>query len=453
VSSSGSSTSSNAAPPDATAFHLDHAITLHDRVTDPTARTAPPSSRPTAEELIGRARDLRPRLLDRQEEAEQLSYYPASTHEDLQAAGVYRTLQPRRFGGWEHDVPTFCQVIIELSRGCPSTGWCVCLCSAHALQVASLFEERAQAEAFGPDGDFRAASFASPMGAAVRDGDGYRLDGTWPYSSGAPYSTHFLGQTVLSPQDQDGPPGPVLLFIVPRAQWELVDDWHGVLGLRGSGSHSVRIADQRVPAHHVIECLMVDVDVSAGTPGSRLHGNPMYAGRTLGFFTLELVSVTVGAAYAALDEYERIITTRPSAWVPSVKRFELAEYQRQLGAAVGKIAAAEAAVNGLAREFMELCRRNIEDGVPFTQKDDYRLVVAALECGRLAWHTVEGILFHTGGSAGARDGQRLQRYFRDMATYWSHNTPAQEDVLAERLGRLHLGLPLPPFGEPPPIGA
>lgn len=55
---------------------------------------------------------------------------------------------------------------------------------------------------------------------------------------------------------------------------------------------------------------------------------------------------------------------------------------------------------------------------------------------------VEGILFRTGGSGSARNGQRMQRYWRDMSTYWSHNTPAQRDLLLLRLGRMRLGLPL-----------
>lgn len=44
----------------------------------------------------------------------------------------------------------------------------------------------------------------------------------------------------------------------------------------------------------------------------------------------------------------------------------------------------------------------------------------------------------------------MQRYFRDLATYWSHNTAAQEEVIAERLGRAYLGMGLPGFGELPP---
>ena len=55
---------------------------------------------------------------------------------------------------------------------------------------------------------------------------------------------------------------------------------------------------------------MLDVEVGGGTPGSRLHGNPMYSGRAVSIFTLSLAAVTVGAAYNMLDEYERLMRER-----------------------------------------------------------------------------------------------------------------------------------------------
>ena len=84
-----------------------------------------------------------------------LRWTPASTASTCRAATA-ATSSTRR--------PT-CASCIELSRGCVSTGWCAALASAHALQIASWFEERAQAEIFG-DGDFRAASVAAPIGTA-----------------------------------------------------------------------------------------------------------------------------------------------------------------------------------------------------------------------------------------------------------------------------------------------
>jgi 3-hydroxy-9,10-secoandrosta-1,3,5(10)-triene-9,17-dione monooxygenase len=392
----------------------------------------------TPREIVARAEALRPKLLEAQAETEERTFYSEETHRAFTEAGFYRILQPRRFGGYEFDMPTYFRVVIELARGCPSTGWCFCLAGAHVLQVASMYSERAQKELFGSDGHFACASFGFPVGVAeARDG-GYVLDGTWPYASGIPYSTHFMGQTLLHPDDVTDPG---LMFVIEADKFERLDDWGDVLGLVGSGSHSVRIDKAWIPEHHTIREIMVDLPVEGGTVGSRLHGNSMYAGRSLGFFHGELAAIMVGAAYAALDEYERSLA-KPFTWGPTMKRSELEHYQRYLGEAVAEIGVAEAAVIQGAEQWMELARQNVEEGRPFTAQDDARLEALQATAARVAWHAVEGILFRTGGSGSARDGQRMQRYWRDMSTYWSHNTPAQRDLLLLRLGRMRLGLPL-----------
>jgi 3-hydroxy-9,10-secoandrosta-1,3,5(10)-triene-9,17-dione monooxygenase len=392
----------------------------------------------TPREIVARAEAMRPKLLEAQAETEERTFYSEEMHRAFTEAGFYRILQPRRFGGYEFDLPTYFRVISEITRGCPSTGWCLCLAGAHVLQVASMYSERAQRDVFGPDGHFACASFGFPVGVAEPKDGGYVLDGTWPYASGIPYSTHFMGQTLLHPDD---PTDPGLMFVIGADKFERLDDWGDVLGMIGSGSHSIRIEKGWIPEHHAERVIMVDLPVEGGTVGSELHGNSMYAGRTLGFFHGEFAAIMVGAAKAALDEYERIITTRPFAWNPGIKRFELEHYQRYVGEATAEIATAEAAMIQGAEQWMELARQNVEEGRPFTAEDDARLEALQATACRIAWHAVEGILFRTGGSASARNGQRMQRYWRDMSTYWSHNTPAQRDLLLTRLGRMRLGLP------------
>jgi 3-hydroxy-9,10-secoandrosta-1,3,5(10)-triene-9,17-dione monooxygenase len=410
----------------------------------------------TPREIVARADAMRPRLLELQAETEERTFYSEEIHQAFVDAGFYRILQPRRFGGYAFDLPTYFRVIMAIARGCPSTGWCLCLGGAHVLQVASMFGEQAQADVFGPDGQFVCASFGAPVGVAEPSDGGYIVDGRFPYASGIPYSTHFMGQTLLHPED---PEDPGLMFVIPREKFTRLDDWNGVLGMRGSGSHSIRIDKAWIPEHHTARCVMVDLPVEGGTLGSRLHGNPMYAGRTLGFFHGEFGAIMVGSAKAALDEYERLITSKPFTWNPGVKRYELDHYQRYLGEAIAEISTAEAAVIQGAEQWMEAARRNVEEDEPFTAEEDARLEALEATACRIAWHAVEGILFRTGGSASARDGERMQRYWRDMSTYWSHNTPAQRDLLLTTLGRRRLGLPITPPGTrppadqaPPPVG-
>ncbi|WP_330302652.1 MULTISPECIES: acyl-CoA dehydrogenase family protein [unclassified Streptomyces] len=396
----------------------------------------------TEREVIERAVEMRATLLERQPETERLTHYPKDTHDDFLRAGFYRALQPRRYGGYEFGLSTFYRVITEIARGCPSTGWALSLTAAHVLQVATLFDEKAQDEIFGADGDFRAPSTVVPVGVAQPDGDGHVvLDGTWPYASGAPYATHYVGQTLRAPEKPGDPPGPFVLFVAPRAIWTVVDDWHGVLGLRGSGSNSIRIDQGRVPAYFTQEVSLLDLPVEGGTPGSKLHGNALYAGRAPSFFHGELAAIIIGIAYAAADEYARIVAERPLIADPSRTRAELHDYQRHLGEALGAIRTAEAALQHNAEDWMEVCRRNVSGEAPFSTAEDNRLALVFLTAGRMAWDVLQGILFRTAGSRYARDGERMQRYFRDAATYWTHVGPTMAEPLHRRVGCDRLGLP------------
>ena len=389
----------------------------------------------TPRQIIARAEALRPRLVERQAETEALTWYPQATHDEFLEAGLYRILQPRKFGGYQFDTPTFFKVVIEIARGCPSTGWCYCLSSAHIMQIAGLFDDAVLGEILGADGDFRAASYGFHGGELTPVEGGYRITGKWPYASGAPYSTHFIGQAFLPMPD--GSKGPEILFVLPRSEWELCNDWGDVMGLKGSGSHSVQAKDGFLPASHVVQANLVAGRTDV-TP-ARSHEVPVYAGRMAAFFCCELVAVAVGAAKGALDEYARLITTKTATMFPGTLRVDLQDYQRYYGQAAAKIAAAEAVVIRVAEEQMDYARRAAEEGEPYPAEADMHNLIAAQEAGRLAWDAVQNILFRTGGSSAARDGQRLQRYFRDLSTYWTHNAPATDDWFFVNYAQLVFG--------------
>jgi len=394
---------------------------------------------PSAEELVARAIALRPLLVERQAETEALTYYPPDVHEEFLEAGFYRMLVPRRYGGYEHDLRAFLRVAIELAAGDMSAAWCLCLSAGHALQTASLFEESAQIDLFA-DPDYRCPAVAAPAGMATRTDDGWILNGTHGYSSGAPYATHYMGQTFVPPKADGEPPG-VLLFVAPRDTWTMLDDWGDTLGLKGSGSHSVRFENAHIPARFALEnTWMVDTDVTGGTPGLRLHGNPMYAGRTLSFFQSELASMMVGGAKGALEEYEGTLRLRKTQRPPIVERYLDPDYQRWFGKAMGMVAAAEAMVLQCAFQYMELCRRGAEGGAPFSREDDLRLNVIAREATTMAWNAMQGELFRTAGTSLTRAGQRLERIFRDMAMDWGHFGTIVGDWAQRELAREHLGV-------------
>ena len=99
---------------------------------------APPDTTLTPAQMIARAAEIGPTLVARQAETEERTCYAPDTHEVFREAGFYRLLVPRRYGGYEFDIPTFMRVIMHISRGCPSTGWQLCLAHAHTLLVAAV---------------------------------------------------------------------------------------------------------------------------------------------------------------------------------------------------------------------------------------------------------------------------------------------------------------------------
>lgn len=374
----------------------------------------PPEPELTAAEVVARAEAIAPRLVDRQAETEQRTFYAQDTHEEFAKAGLYRILTPRRYGGYEFGAETFLRVAIALARGCPSTGWMYVFGHAHALPVATLFGEEAQNELFRL-GDFVCPATVAPGGSAERADGGWVVNGTFSYCSGAPYATHFAGHTLIS-QGEGRPPAP-LLFILPRSQWRRLDDWGRNLGLKGSGSHSIQVENAFVPDDFALPLHLSQVQVSEETPGHRLHANPEYAGGPLSFMLLELGALAVGMAKGALDAYEELMRTRMTAFLPIVQRTEDPDFQFRYGEATGMIAAAEAAVLNAVQQWSDLCS---EGPAAFTRERELRIATISREAVRLAWRAVEGQLFPTAGSSSVAQGQRVERIWRDMSTLHSH---------------------------------
>ena len=350
------------------------------RVEQPRAAVPVPEPNLTPEELIQRAVALRRRLRAEQDETERRGVHSEALHQEFRKAGFYRAIQPRRFGGYEFDLKAYYRLAIELSRGDPSTGWCVILGSGHALMLGAYFGEEAQAAGFGPDGNFHGPSVAAPSGTATPTADGgWLVKGKWGYASGAPYATHFL-PTVLISGDTPGPPR-AGIALIPRAQWTMLDDWGAILGMRGSGSNSIVVEGAQVPKSHVVELDMLNPDIANGTPGGRLHGNPMYAGRCLSFFRAELDAILVGLGYAALDEYEHLTRTKNTLYPPIQPRYTHPDYQRYVGLALGMLDAAERLVLNSADVYMEYCRRGFEGGAPFSLEEDLAAGHQPAACG------------------------------------------------------------------------
>lgn len=399
----------------------------------------------TPKELIARAAALRPKIRADQDAAEERGTYSEELHREFLNAGLYRTMQPRMFGGYEFPVTVFYKAMLEVSRGDPGIGWCLTLCASHPFIIASHWPEKAQRDFFG-GGFFAAPHRPVPAGTAAPAAGGYIIDGVWDYCSGIPYSSHFIGGARLL----DGNGGFTTLQVaVPKDKVTVLDDWGGdrTLGMRASGSNSVKAEKVFIPKHYAVEDATLwssPKTMAHGTPGTRLHGNPMYLGRVMGPYHMSLVTPVIGAARAALDEFEEIIKARKTLFPPFIQRIQHSDFQRAYGQALTMTDAAEAILIGGGETYMEYCRRWAEDGTPISVEDNLRLWGMLQHAGRMGCEAMQ-ILFSAASSTAAKKGQRIQRYYRDCAMYRSHIS-SQYLNFAAPIARSHFGMKIDLFG-------
>src|SRR5690242_11877277 len=115
----------------------------------------------TPDEFLGRVRDLAPAIRERTARAEQLRRLPDETLADFQAAGLFRAMQPKRYGGFELDPATFYQGVMEIAAVCGSTGWIFAVMGAHNWHLA-LFPPQAQQDVWGEDDSVQLSTSLAP---------------------------------------------------------------------------------------------------------------------------------------------------------------------------------------------------------------------------------------------------------------------------------------------------
>jgi 3-hydroxy-9,10-secoandrosta-1,3,5(10)-triene-9,17-dione monooxygenase len=199
---------------------------------------------PEPAELVVRARALIPVLARRSLEQKQRRGILAETIAEMHAAGFFRVLQPRRWGGYEMDLGTFYDIEIALGAGDMSSGW-----TYGVLGVVSWFlgvmDDRSGQEVWGHDTTTLICSSTMPAGKATPVDGGYRLTGHWRYASGCEHcGWALLGGMVHA---ENAAPD-WRFFLVPRRDYQTVDAWQ-VSGLQGTGSIDVSLDDVFVPAY------------------------------------------------------------------------------------------------------------------------------------------------------------------------------------------------------------
>ena len=369
---------------------------------------------------LRRAHELVPALRDRAARAEAERVLLPETAADLQAIGAIRALQPRRWGGMEHDYIAYIDVPMALARGCASTSWCVVNLMIHNWMLA-MYDERAQAEVWGADPSvFIAAGIAFPQGRARKVDGGYVISGKWNFSSGVHVSDWcMLAVTVRDGADANGRPDDYRMCLLHKSEYEVIDDWR-VMGMRSTGSMTVAATDVFVPDYKAL--CMLDARGGDGFPGARTNPNPLYRVSLAAMGGHGLASVAVGNAMAALEFTRDMVKARSTNYTGSRMR-DFQVVQLRVGAAGAKIDAARLLLRNDALEAMTVARSG---AIPDTETK-LRYKRNAAYAAQLATEAVDALHTVT-GATGIYDTYPLERIFRDahaLAAHISLNFDAQ----------------------------
>mgnify|MGYP001179652078 CR=1 FL=1 len=258
------------------------------------------------QEFVERARAFVPVLRERAAETDAIRKIPESTIQELKNAGLLTLLRPKMYGGQQLNIRTFMECAIEIARGCASTGWIFSLCNIREYMIAASFTEKAHDEIFGSGKDVLFAGVNTPKMCQVKKVDGGYLieDSFYPLCSGSLHATWgYFGMPLV---DEQGNVVDTGLITIPFEQVEVIDDWFA-LGLRGTGSNSVKLKNVFVPEHRAVSFTQA---ASGNFLSKHLRHIPLYNTALFPVMLCSLGITGLGAAMAAMDMLTEKLKTR-----------------------------------------------------------------------------------------------------------------------------------------------
>ncbi|MFC9329724.1 acyl-CoA dehydrogenase family protein [Kitasatospora sp. NPDC057015] len=381
---------------------------------------------PANAELVRRATELVPLIRKHAVWQEENRVLHEEVLRGVAAAGLTRMRVPIRYGGFESDVRTVCEVIAELARGDGSVGWTVSTMTISSW-LAGLFPDEVQDEIFA-DPDVRIGSSVSPNGVAVPSEGGAVLNGRWPFSTGVSNSRWFVHSAVLA--GEDGAFAPVMIA-VPTSELTIVDDWHTV-GLRGTGSVTTVAQDLFVPEGRILPMLPL---VLQGRHRSELNAESLMWRSPFSPITAAgAAAVPLGMARAAQEAFFERLPNR---------RITYTGYERQAEAPLTHLQVAEAAMRIDEAAFhvhraAERVDGKVRAGEAWSMAER---ALARMEMGASTQRAKEAvdILNTASGGSSIYSDQPMQRIERDIQTISLHGV-LHPNTNLELYGRVLCGL-------------
>jgi alkylation response protein AidB-like acyl-CoA dehydrogenase len=362
---------------------------------------------PDATELVARAQQLKPLLAANSAQGEKDRRVVEESIQALQQAGLFKLLQPKRYGGYETSMRALVDVSAAVGEADGGTAWVVSLLNSGAW-LAGCFPAQAQDDVWKATPDALVSGVFSPRVESKKTAGGYRVTGKWFYNSG---SWHADWAVLSVPLTNDaGEVVDMAMALVPRADLDLEDTWF-VAGMRASGSNCLVAEDVFVPEHR----LMSVGPAIEGTFPTEYTDELLYQSPLGPFFAVGMVGPQLGLGRAALALVKEKAATKGVANTVYTRQADSVAFQLQLAQATMLLDTAHfhahrvtddldsAAVEGRKLEFLDRARIRADIGW-------------AIE------HVVKAIdtLLYAHGSGSFAEVNPLQRIWRDSEVASRH---------------------------------
>lgn len=346
----------------------------------------------------------------------------------LETAGFFRLLQPEQWGGYEADPVTFYEAVRRIASACGSTGWVSGIIGVHNWHLA-LFDQQAQEDVWGSDTNVRISSSYAPMGMGEVVDGGYKVNGSWAWSSGCETADWvFVGGPVI----KNGKPVDFVSFLIPREDYTIRDVWN-VVGLRGTGSNTIEVKDVFVPRHRMLSMRTMSMGQS---PGLERNTAPVYKMPWGTIHPSTIATPIVGMAYGAYRAHVEHQGKRVRAAYAGEKAKEDPFAKVRIAEAASDIDAAWRQLSGNLQAEYDLILAGEE--IPMELR-----LSARRDQVRATGRAIAAIdrLFENSGAHALENGTPIQRFWRDAHAGRVHaaNDPERAYVA---FGNGEFGIPI-----------